>query len=118
MFAAVSVYGAPTYDGYAEDLALLRKTYLLPKPPIHASSGEAIAAARRLFSKVAFAGLTRSEALSILGDPKTISDYGIAASLDPDSPLVYRFDSGWGGWQYTLQFRSGRVSKVVADGLD
>lgn len=116
--AAFSAHGAPSYDGYAEDRGSLRDTYQLPKPPLKASSGKAIEAARRLFKNVSFVGLTRADALSILGDPKTISDYGIAASPTPDSSLVYRFDSGFGGYQYTLHFHSGRVTKVSEEGLD
>jgi hypothetical protein len=115
---AFSAAGAPSYEGYAEDRASLRDTYQLPKPPLRASSGKAIEAARRLFKNVSFVGLPRAEALSILGDPRTISDYGIAASPAPDSSLVYRFDSGFGGYQYTLHFNADRVTKVFEEGLD
>ena len=102
--AAFSAYGAPSYDGYTGDRVALRHTYQLPKPPLKASSGKAIEAARRPFKNVSFVGLTREEALTILGDPKTISDYGVAASPAPDRALVYRFDSGYGGYQYTPSF--------------
>lgn len=74
LFGALSVQGAPYYDGYSEDRAALRKTYRLGNPPLNASSGPAIEAARRLFSKVPFLGITRQEALLILGDPHTEED--------------------------------------------
>jgi hypothetical protein len=75
-----------------------------------ASSGEACAAAERIFSRVAFLFRTRAEVLELLGDPATISDYNDPASAEPMSPLVYVFDSGFGGWKYTLTF--GRLDQV------
>ena len=54
----------------------------------------------------------------MLGDPKTVSSYGIAAQPGENTPLVYRFDSGFGGGQYTLHFTNGVVAKVEEQGLD
>jgi hypothetical protein len=34
-----------------------------------------------------------------------------------DSPMVYRFDSGYGGWQYTLRFKEGKVTRLETAGL-
>lgn len=102
------------YEGYAQDRALLRSTYRVGNPPINASSGKAIDAAQRLFGKITFVGLTRERVLAILGDPKTISDYGIASAATPDSPLTYRFDSGFIGCQYIIEFRGGIATTVTA----
>ena len=41
-----------------------------------------------------------------------------AAPAAPDGPLTYRFDSGFGGWEYVIEFRDGRVSAVRERGLD
>jgi hypothetical protein len=108
------------YDGYEKDRAMLRHTYRLPSQTgaINASSGEAGQAASRLFSKVNFVGLSRERVLEMLGDPRTISDYGIAAGAKPDSPLTYRFDSGFGGWQYVIEFRAGIVASMKPESLN
>ncbi len=107
------------YDGFKTDQALLRKTVVVNahQTPVRASSAEACQAARRVFERVPFLFRTRSEVLEILGDPATTSDYGQAAGKGPSRPLVYRFDSGRGGWQYTLSFRDNEVYRVQADGL-
>jgi hypothetical protein len=111
---ALAVYGAEPapYEGYEQDRALLRDTYRPPKSRTNASSVKAIQAAHRLFTKLTFVGLTRERVLAILGDPKTISDYGVAALGTPDSPLTYRFDSGLGGWQFVIEFQRGVATKV------
>jgi hypothetical protein len=108
------------YDGYEKDRTMLRHTYRinLNTKPLNASSGEACTAAARLFKNVNFIGLSRERVLEMLGDPKTISDYGIAADAKPDSPLTYRFDSGFGGWQYVIEFRAGVVVSMKRDGID
>jgi hypothetical protein len=90
----------------------------LTSPPIKASSAEAGSAARRLFTKVPFVGMSREQVLRILGDPKTISDYGIAAAETPDSSLSYRFDSGYGGWEYILHFQDGHVTRLDQLSID
>ena len=76
------------------------------------SPAEAIAAAHRIFSNIPFKEMTKARVLDLLGDPKTISDYGQPGAPDPDSPLVYRFGTGRGGVQYTLCFKNGRVQEV------
>jgi len=113
-------YGADalTYEGYERDRVLIRSTYRLLESKINASSGEAGQAAQRIFKNIRFVGLTRQQVLGILGDPKTISDYGIAADGAADSPLTYRFDSGFGGWEYTLRFAKGVVTQVDERGLN
>lgn len=106
------------YPGYDQDRLLLRKTELIREQNTKASSGEAVTAAIRLFEKIDFMGLTRGHVLAILGDPRTISDYGISAGKDADSPLTYMFDTGWGGWQFSIEFTDGRVRKVIKTGLN
>lgn len=110
----------PLYEGFEADQALLRKTSVLNTKtvPVNASSPEACRAANRVFARVSFLFRTRAEVLKILGDPATVSDYGQAAGSDKSSPLVYRFDSGWGGLQYTISFRNGQVYRVQVDGLN
>ncbi len=87
-------------------------------PTLRGSSAQACSAARRVFTRIDFIGKPKAEVLEMLGDPKTVSSYGIAAQPGENTPLVYRFDSGFGGWQYTLQFTNGVVEKVEEQGLD
>lgn len=106
------------YEGFEKDRVSIRTTANLTSPPLKASSADAGSAARRLFAKVPFVGMSREQVLSILGDPKTISDYGITAAETPDSSLSYRFDSGFGGWDYILHFQAGRVTRLEQQGIN
>ena len=117
------IHAADPYEGYSSDRELLRSTTEIPAGSdsdqnIKSSSAQATQAAHRLFSRVSFLFMSRDEVLEILGDPATISDYGIKAKAEKDSDLVYRFDSGFGGWQFTIKFRDGRVWATQADGID
>lgn len=109
---------APTYEGYERDRVLIRSTYRLSAPVVNASSAEAIQAAQRIFKNVRLVGLYRAQGLAILGDPKTISGYGVAADAAADSPLTYRFDSGFGGCEYVIRFSKGVVTQVDQNGLE
>ena len=63
--------------GLVRDLLLLRKTTVLPtKPPVQGSSAEAIEAAERVFTRLKFVDMSKEHVLWILGDPRTVSDYG------------------------------------------
>lgn len=106
------------YSGFQQDRADLRDTYLIEKQNIHASSGKAGAAANRIFSRITFTGMSKNEVLGLLGDPETISDYGEKKGQGVDDPLVYRFDSGWDGNQWTILFRNGIVTEVKHIGID
>ncbi len=57
---------------------------------------------------------TKSEVLQILGDPATISDYAAPAKAD-DKTLIYRFDSGYGGLQFSISFRNDIAHTVQID---
>lgn len=101
------------------DLRLLRKTMTLPsKPPVQASSGDATEAAARVFGRLKLIGMTKEDVLLILGDPATISDYGRIAGSEVDAPLIYRFDSGLGGWEYRLEFKDGHVTNIKRRGIN
>jgi len=105
--------------GLARDLRLLRKTVTLPtKPAIQASSGDAIRAATRIFARLSFTGMSKEHVLWILGDPETISDYGVKVKPGVDTPLIYRIDCGRGGYEYRLKFKDGRVAQVQELGID
>ena len=106
------------YSGFKQDRADIRDTYLFEKQNIRASSGKAAAAAERIFSRISFIGKSKEQVLRLLGDPETISDYGIKQGQGGDDPLVYRFDSGFGGNQWTILFQNGVVTKVENEGLD
>ena len=102
------------YKDFAEDVKLLRDTTLVPSQgkQVRFSSGKAQDASKRIFSKVAFLFKTREEVLDLLGDPATISDGGMKAEEGKNAPLVYRFDSGFGGPIYTLTFNDGKVTGI------
>lgn len=123
IYAAGLLHAEDPYQEYAQDRVLLRSTTEIKSGTkqteiIKASSAEANQAAYRLFSNVSMLFKTRSEVLAILGDPASISGYGVKAKQEKDADLVYRFDSGLGGWQYTIKFRNDRVWVVQADSLD
>lgn len=110
---------ASNATGLAKDLRLLRSTTTLPQdPPVHASSGEAIEAAGRVFARINFVGMSKEDVLWMLGDPTTISDYGVKAAEGIDEPLVYRFDNGLYGSAYVLEFSNGKVVQVKTQSID
>jgi hypothetical protein len=111
------------YRGYKADQALLRKHEIIKNDgkEIRVSSGEACEASVRIFSHISFLFRTRAEVLELLGDPAIVSDYNKPVSKDPSSPLVYIFDTGYGGWKYTISFdkqSTPQVNLVQVDGID
>jgi hypothetical protein len=109
------------YDGFDADAAMLRDVHELKKPDgntIRGSSPKAQGAAHRIFSRIAFLYRSRDEILQMLGDPRTLSDYGQAAGKDKNDPLVYKFDSGDAGQMYTLGFSGDRCVSVTVDFLE
>lgn len=121
LLAALIMTGAPLlaaeepYKGFAEDAKLLRDTALMPSDgkQLKFSSGKAQEASRKIFSKIAFLYKTRAEVLELLGDPATINDVGEKPGPEKDSPLVYRFDNGFGGPNYRITFENGVVIGVT-----
>src|SRR2546421_4765864 len=81
------------YPGFRQDVASLRKTSRLNPQSPNASSAEACRAADQIFRTAPLVGKTRAEVLQWLGDPRTVSDYGVPAGTGENSPLVYRIDS-------------------------
>ena len=108
------------YEGFEQDLQAFRQTQNAAppgEPPRMVPTGEAVGAATRVFERVDLVGMTKDEVLELLGDPATISGYGIPAEPGPDEPLIYRFDCGFGGVQYTLPFEDGKVVSVEEFGI-
>ena len=106
----------------ADDLKLMWETQRLggTPHPTHgpnprSSTDRAINAASRVFNTVELAGKTRDEVVALLGDPKSSSDsiYNFPFWPAPKGSLVYRFDSGAYGWQFTVVLGGdGRVREV------
>ena len=105
------------YIGCKKDLLAFRTTAQLPKQTQRGASVESVQAAARIFKRIDFVAMTKKEVLSLLGDPATVNDYGIAAKPGDNSPLQYRMDTGLGGLQYTLEFKNGKVQKLKVEGL-
>jgi hypothetical protein len=107
------------YEAFDADVQLLRQVQIVKTATgeLRASSFAAVDSAQRVFSRVAFLHRSRREVLDMLGDPRTISDYGVAAADDPSAPLIYVFDTGWGGLKYTLKFHQGMCVALQADGM-
>jgi hypothetical protein len=81
-----------------------------------ASSIRATQASYRVFTSIKFVGMTRREVIQLLGDPQKSSDsiYNFPFYPASKDKLVYRFDTGSGGWQFNLTFdRHDRVTKVT-----
>lgn len=101
------------------DLTSLRDTVLLSQdPPVRASSAAALRAAAKVFRRIDLAGMDRNTVLWILGDPATISDYGVSQDEGENAPMVYVFDSGFGSVSYTLRFEGGKVVEVIEQDLN
>ena len=105
--------------GLTRDLRFIRKTMELPSdPPVQASSREASEAAARILDRLNFVGMSKENALWVLGDPATVSDYGIKAEAGADKPLIYRISNGRFGIEYCLMFKNGLVVRVDKQGVD
>ena len=109
---------AAFYDGFNRDVELLRDVHEWPAAgaqKVRGSTPAAQQAAARIFSNVGFLHRSREEVRRLLGDPKTISDYGRPDAGGESDPLVYVFDSGLGGSTYTLTFRGGCCVGVAVE---
>ena len=106
------------YKGCQQDLLAFRTTARLPKQTSRGASVESVQAAARIFKRIDFVAMTKKEVLSLLGDPATVNEYGIAARPGDNSPLEYRMDTGFGGLQYTLEFKNGKVQELRVESQD
>lgn len=105
------------FYGFEQSLRMLRITSEVEGPGLKGSSADAAGAAYWIFSNTPLEGMTKKEVLSLFGDPKTISDYGKEPGTEPDAPLMYRFDTGLGGFMCTIIFQDGTVSAVECTGF-
>jgi HEAT repeat protein len=105
------------YYGFADDLKIMRLTFESEGPPSIWSPGEAQSAAFHVFRNTPLVGLTKKEALQLLGDPIRMSQFDERARSDPDTPLQYKFDNGYGGTEYTLHFKDGRLTRIEVRGF-
>lgn len=106
------------YEGFKADVERMRtptEVRLKDGSTMLISSDESIAAAGRVFKRVSFIGQPRAKVLELLSDPATISAYGLPARDADDAPLVYNFDTGLGGVQYTLTFKAGRCTGLKTE---
>ena len=98
-------------DGYARstdlvaDLHAMWETAPLEGANGNASTARAIAAASRVFHTVELVGRTGAEVKALLGSPTKSNDSVYRGQ--PFWPLrargmIYRFDSGTGGWQFNV----------------
>ncbi|HVS73454.1 MAG TPA: hypothetical protein VHQ47_19680 [Phycisphaerae bacterium] len=85
-----------------------------------ASTQRAVDAASRVFNSIDLIGLSREQVMARLGDPRTSSNsiYNFPFYPAPGDDLVYRFDTGAGGWQFNIHFSSGKVSSVDRLGIE
>jgi hypothetical protein len=90
------------------DLRLMRER--VPHGTGAYPSGNAIDAAQRVFAALPLVGMTRQDVIGMLGDP--------TASPTP-AQMSYRFDGGYGGWEYLLTLDTqNRVTKVTRNGIN
>ncbi|UCE47353.1 MAG: HEAT repeat domain-containing protein [Phycisphaerales bacterium] len=102
------------YPGYSDDLRLARRRMEFDGPAHTFFTPEAVAAAGRIFGNVDFVGKTKREVFAVLGELKEAT----ARDESSEEVLVYRVDTGLGGMEYRLLFKSGRVHSVKTFGLD
>lgn len=94
---------------------------LASEPGEQASTREAVAAADRVFNTLELRGKTRSGVIALLGHPKhsSRSRYNFPFYPAPKEALVYRFDTGAGGWQFNVLFdHQGKVREVERHGIE
>lgn len=104
-------------DAIRADIQLMRERVSVPggTGAVYASE-RAIAAAQRVFATLPLTGLTRQDVIAVLGEPHE----SIVPSGSPSrGQLTYRFDGGYGGWEYLLTLdEHGRITKVTRNGID
>jgi len=111
--------GVEFYPGFAADLRTMRQTQRgIDGGSSPWSTGEAIAAAQRIFAHFPEVGVSRRRVLEVLGEPNRIGIHGVETGDDRDAPLVYCFDTGFGGIQFTIHFENDRVSRIEPQPLE
>ena len=75
-------------------------------------SDKTIDTAKEVFSGISFLHKTSKEVIALLGAPSEKMKDAWVETLD------YRFDSGFGGWEYSLSLRGDRVFKIEVVGID
>jgi len=78
-------------------------------------------AASRVFNSVQLVGKTRAEVVGLLGDPQLSSDsiYNFPFYPAQKGSMIYRFDTGSGGWQFDVIFdNNGKVSSIERNGIE
>ncbi len=98
------------YPEVKRDLELIKNRWQKNQLGQHVCTSEANLAGHRVFSGVSFQGMTRNEVIQLLGKP--------AKSDGPDSPMEYLFDTGYGGWLYSLHLKHERVERIEKQGLE
>ncbi|HET6407337.1 MAG TPA: hypothetical protein VFG14_05605 [Chthoniobacteraceae bacterium] len=91
------------------------------RPGELASTPHAVDAAERVFFTVKLRGMTRHAVIRLLGDPQhsNRSTYNFPFYPAPKDSMVYRFDTGAGGFQFNILFdRQDRVRKVQRYGIE
>lgn len=105
----------------ARDLKLMWETERQPvssdsgvTPETRVATDRAINAASRVFNTIKLAGRTRAEVVALVGEQNSVADVDTPlAESKPDRVMVYRFDRGAYGWQFTLEFGpDGKVTEV------
>jgi hypothetical protein len=102
------------YPGHAEDRRLIGRRIEYEGPEYNHAAPEAIRAGGRLFSNVKFVGKTKQEVFDVLGEGR----HATRRDKNAEGALVYRFDTGFGGTEYRLLFKDGRVHSVKVNGLE
>jgi hypothetical protein len=108
------------YDGFSAHKKLLRdtKTEQAGSVTIISSTDKAIEASKKIFEQVSFLFMTKDEVYEILGDPKSISDYGIPFDANSSSTIIYKFFTGFDGLEYHLELANDSVRSVSVSTLD
>jgi hypothetical protein len=107
------------YPYFLSDRVLMWETTSIKSG--RASTHRATEAAKRFFDKHDLRGKTRAEVIATAGDPKTSNKSIYNFPFYPVEPgvMVYRFDTGYGGWQFNIHFDSGdRAIEVSQKGIE
>ena len=104
LIATAIVFVYFVYPYFLPDRVLMWETTSINSG--RASTGRATKAAKRFFDRTDLRGKTREEIVSLTGDPRKSSDSIYKHPFHPieRSVMVYRFDTGFYGWQFNIYF--------------